>query len=434
MTLEPAVEVSNLSKKYKIYHSPWHRALEYAHLARRRLHEENWALQDVSFSVAPGECFGIIGRNGSGKSTILKILAGAIGPTTGTFKIRGRVLALLELGAGFGPELTGRQNVVKTSMLLGLPNGYAKERLPEIEEFAELGEYFDRPIKTYSSGMFVRLAFSTFMFLDPRVLIVDEALSVGDIFFQQKCFESVRRLIEKGTTILYVSHDLVSIRTMCDRVLFIDHGRPQFLGDPEEAVLRYAMPMGGSVTYDQAVLSAPEPVGESFSNLAEAIKRDSLLNGTSSFDQSAFEILAARVVDEQARQTCSVECMNCLTIQFLARANVDLPRPSLGLELYDRFNQLVYAISSINLGQELQLLKAGTSVIASFRVRFSLQSGEYSLAVATAAQSGADHPNTGNYLDRHPKLGPITVFWSRPLLPFYGMTALETELDLQTGS
>jgi lipopolysaccharide transport system ATP-binding protein len=173
MTLEPAVEVSNLSKKYKIYSSPWHRALEWTSLARGSLHAENWALRDINFSVAPGECFGIIGRNGSGKSTLLKILAGAIGPTTGTYKTRGRVLALLELGAGFSPELTGRQNVITSSSLLGLPNGYAKAKLSEIEEFAELAEYFDRPLKMYSSGMFVRLAFSTFMFLDPQVLVVD---------------------------------------------------------------------------------------------------------------------------------------------------------------------------------------------------------------------------------------------------------------------
>jgi ABC-type multidrug transport system ATPase subunit len=345
------------------------------------------------------------------------------------------VLALLELGAGFSPELTGRQNVLTSSTLLGLPNGYAKERLPEIEEFAELGEYFDRPLKMYSSGMFIRLAFSTFMFLDPQVLVVDEALSVGDIFFQQKCFDAVRRMLEKGTTILYVSHDLESIRTMCNQVLFLEHGRPQFLGDPDEAVLRYSCPMGKSVVPDPAmVFSAAEPAGQGFSDLADAIKRDSMLKGTSSFDNSVFEILAARVVDEQGHTTLSVECMNSLSIQFLARVNVNLSKPVVGFEIYDRFNQLIYANSSINLNQEIQSLKADTYVIASFRVNFSLEPGLYIFVVASGVQSDADDPRTGIYLDRHPKLGPIEVFWNRPALPFYGMTALKTDLNLQMGS
>ena len=146
-----------------------------------------------------------------------------------------------------------------------------------------------------------------------------------------------------------------------------------------------------------------------------------------------FEILAARVVDEQGRATLSVECMDCLSIQFLARANVDLPQPNIGLEIYDRFNQVIYAVSSINLEQKLPSLNGGTKIIASFKVRFSIQPGEYSLVVATADQSSSDNPNVGTLFDRHPKLGPITVFWNRPLLPFYGITGLETNLDFQTG-
>jgi ABC-type polysaccharide/polyol phosphate transport system ATPase subunit len=438
MSAEPSVEVVALSKRYKVFAAPWQRAAEWATLGRRRMHEEFWALRDVDFTVNRGECLGIIGRNGSGKSTLLKVLAGAVVPTSGRFAVRGRMLALLELGAGFNPVLTGRQNVIVSSELLGFPAGYAAQRLPEIEAFAELDEHFDRPVRTYSSGMFVRLAFSTFMFLEPDVLVVDEALSVGDVFFQQKCFAAVRAMRERGVTLLYVSHDLPSVSNLCDRVLLLDHGRQYFLGDPDEAVSHYYALITGRAS--APTVPAPSIAMESapdlaFADQADRIRTGSILGADPGRPGSVpLEIVAARVVDASGRPASSVEALETLEFQLLCRANGDVDRPNVGIEIYDRFNQMVYAVSAVNLDDPLPAVDAGVQFIVSFAIRFSVQPGQYTFALGSANLSDAMDPNSGVYHDRHQKLGPINVTWSRPLYRFYGMTALETTCRVRVGN
>ncbi|CAA9403546.1 MAG: Teichoic acid export ATP-binding protein TagH, partial [uncultured Phycisphaerae bacterium] len=200
------IRAAGLGKRFKIYPKPWGRMTEWLTLGRARRHEDFWALRDVGFEVARGESLGVIGVNGSGKSTLLKILSGAMYPTAGTFEVRGRVLSLLELGTGVNPQLTGRQNVVNSSRLLAFPPVYVAEKMGEIEAFAELGEFFDRPVRLYSSGMLVRLVFSMFACFDPEVFVVDEALSVGDLYFQQKCAKRIGAMLDGGVTMLFVSH------------------------------------------------------------------------------------------------------------------------------------------------------------------------------------------------------------------------------------
>ena len=234
-----AVIADNISKRFKIFTNPWHRILEWSTFGLKRCHEEFWALKDISFQLNKGECLGIIGPNGAGKSTLLKILTRALHPTEGTFQTMGRVLSLLELGTGFRLELTGRQNVHNSCNLFGLPEQYVADRIGDIERFAELGEFFDRPIKLYSSGMHVRLAFSMFTFLDPDVLIVDEALSVGDIFFQQKCHARMEELLAGHTEIILVSHDMTAIEKYCNEVMLLNQGRCLFIGQANESVQRY---------------------------------------------------------------------------------------------------------------------------------------------------------------------------------------------------
>lgn len=428
------LRIEGLGKRFKLYERPWHRLLEWLYPGPRTWHQDAWALRDVTLSVARGESLGIIGRNGSGKSTLLKILAGAMVPTQGTFQIRGRLLALLELGAGFHPELTGRQNVLVSSELLGFPPGHVRNCMADIESFAELGEYFDRPVKTYSSGMFVRLAFSTFMFLEPEILIVDEALSVGDVFFQQKCFGAVRRMLAGGTTLLYVSHDMATVCNLCDRVLFLDHGVPQFLGDPDEAVARYyATVMGASEARRTAGTPLPALTEDrDFASFAERVKQDSLIQSAAGIiGAGRFVLVAARVTDPAGAVTLSVQSGESLAFEMLAQAIDDIQVPNIGLEIYDRMNQLVFAISAINLGKPLPSLRRGAQVAVSFKVRFDLQSGQYTFALVTADQANALDPNTGTYQDRHHRLGPITVTWPRPLLPFYGITGLQTDLEVK---
>jgi lipopolysaccharide transport system ATP-binding protein len=233
------VSVRDLSKRFKIYGRPWDRLLEWASLNFVCRHQEFWALQGVSFDVRRGESLGIIGVNGAGKSTLLKILSRALYPTSGEFEVRGRVLSLLELGTGFQPELTGRQNIFQSAQLLGFADAYVRERLPAILDFAEIGEFIDRPVRQYSTGMFLRLAFSLFANLDPDVYIVDESLAVGDVFFQQRCFRRFRELREGGCTILLVSHDMEAITHLCDRAILLSAGKLVAEGDPVTVVHDY---------------------------------------------------------------------------------------------------------------------------------------------------------------------------------------------------
>ena len=239
MKTESVVDVAHLSKRFKIFQSPVERAKEWLSLGKRRYHKEFWALQDISFQLNQGEILGIIGRNGAGKSTLLKILTGVLYPTSGTFHIKGKTLSLLELGTGFNPNLTGRENIIHSSQVLGFSESYMKERLPEIEAFAELGDFIHRPLRFYSTGMRARLGFSLFAFLECNTLIIDEVLSVGDIFFTQKCYARLQKLIEQNTSIILVTHSIPAIQEYCHKAVVLHHGRVMFQGPPFEATRHY---------------------------------------------------------------------------------------------------------------------------------------------------------------------------------------------------
>ncbi len=239
MSSSPAIVAKGIGKCFEIYRKPADRIRQIFGGAGTRLYEEFWALKDINFEIVPGEVVGIIGRNGSGKSTLLEIIAGTLTPTDGEVEINGRVSALLELGAGFNPEFTGRENVYLNGSILGMSRQQVDERMPRILEFAGIGDYVDRAVKTYSSGMFVRLAFAVAISLDPDILIVDEALAVGDIRFQRRCYRRFDELKAEGKTILFVTHSTELVRTHCDRVLFLDGGRIRKFGEPRETVHDY---------------------------------------------------------------------------------------------------------------------------------------------------------------------------------------------------
>jgi len=222
---EPAVALHNVSKIYRLYPNAKARLKEVLTLGRLSFHEPFPALTDVSLEIKSGQAVGLVGENGSGKSTLLEIIAGVIQPSKGTVGVQGSLSALLELGAGFNPEFSGRENVYMNGALSGFNRDGISERLKAIEEFAEIGSFMDRPVKTYSSGMFVRLAFSAAINLDPDVMIIDEALAVGDVYFQVKCYEVLRKFRDRGVTMIIVSHDMATIKKLCDRVLLLDHGQ-----------------------------------------------------------------------------------------------------------------------------------------------------------------------------------------------------------------
>lgn len=239
MSDDIVISVRNLSKKYRLYDSPKHRLKEALSPFRKSYHHDFWALRDITFDIPKGSTFGIIGRNGSGKSTLLQIVCGVLQQTTGSVTIKGRISALLELGSGFNPEYTGRQNVYMNGAILGLTRSEVNERIESIIDFADIGEFIDQPLKIYSSGMSVRLAFAVAASIEPEVLIVDEALAVGDVKFQTKCFRRFEDLVTHGTSVLFVTHSTEQIVRHCDRAILLENGGILMEGVPKEVTNRY---------------------------------------------------------------------------------------------------------------------------------------------------------------------------------------------------
>ena len=233
MSFESIIEIENVSKCYEIYKKPVDRLKQYAALGMKAIslcpakkhYREFWALKDVSFKIGKGETVGIIGQNGSGKSTLLQLICGTLKPTSGRIKVNGRIAALLELGAGFNPEFTGRENAYLNAAILGIPREAMESRMQDVLEFSELGDFLEQPVKTYSSGMYARLAFAVAIHVDPEILIVDEALAVGDARFIAKCIRRIKDIQEQGASILFVSHDVGSVRNLCQRAIWINQGK-----------------------------------------------------------------------------------------------------------------------------------------------------------------------------------------------------------------
>ena len=260
MSSEIAIEVAHLSKCYQVYEKPCDRLLQMLARGRRRCFREFRALRELSFEVRKGETLGIVGRNGSGKSTLLQLICGTLNPSSGTIRANGRIAALLELGSGFNPEFSGRDNVYLNGAILGLSQKEMDARYPGIEAFAEIGDFIKQPVKTYSSGMAVRLAFAVAIHVDPDILLVDEALSVGDIYFRQRCMRKVHELRGRGVTIVFVSHAMADVKQIGNRTMWMDHGVIRELGATDEVVSKYlaAMTMKDSAYLETAKPAARE--------------------------------------------------------------------------------------------------------------------------------------------------------------------------------
>ncbi|MFN7670317.1 MAG: ABC transporter ATP-binding protein [Planctomycetota bacterium] len=265
--MQPVIEADGLGKSYRLYSSPYGRLLERLPWNRAKRYREIDALHDISFAVSPGECVGIIGSNGAGKSTLLKVLSGTTYPTQGRYTVRGRVTSLLELGAGFNPSFSGRENIFMNAAMLGFSRQEANRKYDEIVDFSELGDFIDAPVRTYSSGMAARLAFSVAMSTEPDLLIVDEILSVGDMNFQKKCFDRVWDFKKRGRSMLFCSHGLYQVRQICERTIWMKRGRMQMLGDSVTVTNEYA-------TYENSLLEGGDP--SPFADVPKAAAQDDL--------------------------------------------------------------------------------------------------------------------------------------------------------------
>jgi lipopolysaccharide transport system ATP-binding protein len=265
--MEPVIEAKGLGKTYRLYDNPYGRLLEALPWDRKKRHREVHALQDVEFAVAPGECVGLVGTNGAGKSTLLKVLSGTTYPTSGSYTVRGRVTSLLELGAGFNTSFSGRENIFMNAAMLGFSRQEANRKYAEIVDFSELGEFINAPVRTYSSGMAARLAFSVAMATDPDLLIVDEILSVGDMNFQKKCFDRVWSFKKRGKAMFFCSHGLYQVRQICERAIWLRSGRMQMIGDAVTVTNEYA-------TYENNLLAGGDP--SPFADVPKAPAADDL--------------------------------------------------------------------------------------------------------------------------------------------------------------
>ncbi len=366
-----SIRVKQLGKAYKIYDKRWHRLAEWLMPFRGPRHRSKWVLHDISFQLAPGEAVGIIGINGAGKSTLLKLITGTAQPTTGSVAIDGRVAALLELGMGFHPDFTGRQNVFMAGQLIGLTVDEIAGLMPEIEAFADIGDYIDQPVRVYSSGMQMRLAFSVATARRPDVLIVDEALSVGDAYFQHKSFDRIREFRKLGTTLLIVSHDRAAMQSICDRAILLDRGRLAKQGTPEEVM-----------DYYNALIAERE--GSTVEQTVTAEGRTQTVSGSG--EATVTDIVLENENGEAA------EILNvgaAVTLRVKVKVHADLERLVLGYMIKDRLGQPIYGTNTHHMQQPMTNLKAGETLEYAFRFPLNLGAGSY--AVTTALTSSETH-------------------------------------------
>lgn len=367
---DPVLQVRGLGKAYRRWGSESARLLSLMGLPLRP-QQENWVLRDIAFEVYAGEAVGIVGQNGAGKSTLLKLITGTARPTAGQVRLHGRVAAILELGMGFSPEFTGRQNVLHSGSLMGLDPQQLQALMPEIEAFAEIGRYFDEPVRTYSSGMQVRVAFAVATAVRPELLIIDEALSVGDVYFQHKSFERIRRFRREGTTLLIVSHDKSAVQTLCDRAILLDKGR-MLLDGPPAAVMDY---------YNALLGERGDPTIEVESVQGGATRT---VSGTG---QARVERIA--LTDDSGQALEIVDTGQWVNLEIQVQAHDDIPILVLGYQLKDRLGQSIFGTNTHHTRQQQRDVRAGERL--TFRARFQANLGPASYSVSTALVSTHTH-------------------------------------------
>ena len=361
-----AVEFQGVSKSYAIYDAPGDRLKELLSLNRLKRHQDFWALHDVSFEVKGGETFCIVGENGSGKSTLLQMVAGILHPTSGTVAVHGRVSALLELGAGFNPEFSGRDNVYLNGSILGLTTRQIDQRYQDIAAFAEIGDFIDQPVKTYSSGMVVRLAFAVAINVDPEILLVDEALAVGDIYFRQRCMRKVHELRQRGITILFVSHAVSDVKAIGDRVLWLDHGRMIDCGEPDRVVSKYLAAMTEKDSTYLLLKSAADPQRRLGGPIQAPEIVETIPNIDHRFGDGRAAIIGIAVLDEQGRAVPILEPSTRILVRISVRATADVALPIVGFMLRNQLGMDFSGTNTAREGYELAPLQPGDVTTVDF--------------------------------------------------------------------
>lgn len=391
-----AISVQGVSKIYKLYDKPIDRLKEAVSLTHKSYHRDFFALSDISFDVKKGETVGIIGTNGSGKSTILKIITGVLSPTTGTAEVSGNISALLELGAGFNSEYTGLENIYMNGTMMGFSREEMQRRMDDILRFADIGDFVNQPVKTYSSGMFVRLAFALAINVDPEILIVDEALSVGDVFFQAKCYRRMEEMMKNGTTILMVSHDMGSIIKYCDKVVLLNRGHFVAQGEAGKMVDLYKKILANQTDelaealIEQKKEALGLPIGEVHTD--KSMKERMNLNpevqeygdGRASFEDFG-------TLDARGNVTNLLLKGEMFTIRERIRFHAPIEMPIFTYTLRDKKGTDITGTNTMFEGADIKPVKDGDVYTVSFRQKMNLQGGEYLLSMSCTGYENGEH-------------------------------------------
>ena len=411
-----AIEVKDVDKVYKLYEKPSDRIKEALGLGSKIRHTDHKALSDVSMTIYQGETVGIIGTNGSGKSTILKIITGVLNPTAGEVKVNGRISALLELGAGFNMEYNGIENIYLNGTMIGFTEKEIDEKLQSILDFADIGEYVYQPVKTYSSGMFVRLAFAVAINIDPEILIVDEALSVGDVFFQAKCYHKFEEFKAMGKTILFVSHDLSSIAKYCDRVVLLNQGTKLGEGAPKEMIDTYKQVLVGQY-------QLPEPSSEG--NLLEdedirkLASRQNINPDLLEYGSKKAEIVEYYFTDEKGVYTSAVVKGSRFTIHMKVEIKEDIQAPIFAFSFKNIKGTEITGTNTMFEKTFLEPVSAGDVKEITFEQEMNLQGGDYLLSLGVTGYEG----DTFTVYHRLYDVINLTVISDKNTVGFYDMNS-----------
>lgn len=429
-----AIAVQNVCKIYKLYDKPMDRLKEALGLTRNVKHREHFALNNVNFQVKQGECVGIIGTNGSGKSTILKIITGVLNPTSGAVTVNGRISALLELGAGFNQEYSGMENIYLNGTMNGFSNAEIDAKLQDILDFADIGDYVHQPVKTYSSGMFVRLAFSVAINIEPEILIVDEALSVGDVFFQAKCYHKFEEFKKMGKTIMIVSHDLSSIAKYCDRVILLNQGVKLGEGSPKEMIDDFKRVLVGQYELpeqksEQSLLNDAE-VQEAVHTKVAVQKRAREGNAentkTLEYGTKEAEIEEIYIVDDRGVRTNAILKGMEFGIYMKVRFHQDLPAPIFAFSIKTAKGTEITGTNTMFEKAFLESVSAGSEKLVSFTQKMSLQGGEYLISFGVTGYNGNEFQVYHRLYDAL----DITVISDKNTVGYYDMNSKVAVCDV----
>ena len=373
--MNPIIKIENLSKRFRVYDKPLDRLKEWLTPRGMSYHWAFWALQNINLEVQPGAALGIVGANGAGKSTLLKILCGTLSPTKGAIEANGRITGLLELGSGFHPEFTGRQNIFLNARLLGLSDSEIKEKLPEIIAFAEIDEFIDHPIRIYSTGMVLRLGFSIAANVNPDILVIDEALAVGDAYFQQKCLRHLKKFRENDGTLIFVSHDPGAVKLLCDEAILLHEHQIVESGKPEDVL-----------NYYNALIARHVSDAASF----RIEKKQSKSKKATVQRSGTFDALLTKInILFKKSSTRTVVSGDKVSINVEAIALSDIKKPTVGISIRDRLGYEVFATNTYVLEKKLPDLKAGDRLNVSFTIPMNIGTGTYT--ITAAIHTGRDH-------------------------------------------